>query len=56
MAKWKIKEVSFNSLHDLNQYIAENDIAPSSTLKYDTFFDQMKQTMCYTFTYWTVKD
>lgn len=56
MSKWKLKEVSFNSLNELNQYIQENDIAPNSILKYDTVFDQMKQTMRYQITYWIVKD
>ena len=55
-SKWKIKEVSFDSLKDLNKYIEENDIAPNSTLKYDVFYDQLKKSMKYTFTYWTVKD
>lgn len=56
MSRWKIKEISFYSLHELNTYIADNDIAPSSTLKYDAYFDQLKQSMKYTFTYWTIKD
>lgn len=56
MSKWKLKEVSFNSLTELNKYIEENDIAPNSVLKYDTFFDQMKKSMQYVMTYWTVKD
>lgn len=56
MSKWKIREVSFSSLIELNQYIADNDIAPNSVLKYDAFFDQMKKSMQYVFTYWTVKD
>ena len=56
MAAWKIKEASFSSVIELNQYIADNNIAPNSVLKYDVFFDQMKRSMQYVFTYWTVKD
>lgn len=56
MSKWKLKEASFYSLSELNTYIAENDIAPNSVLKYDTAFDQIKQTMRYIITYWTIKD
>lgn len=56
MSKWKIKEVSFNSLTELNKYIEENDIAPNSTLKYDTVYDQIKKSMKYVFTFWTIKD
>lgn len=55
-SKWKIKEVSFNSLNELNKYIEENSIAPNSTLKYDVFYDQIKNSMKYVFTYWTIKD
>lgn len=55
-SKWKIKEVSFNSLNELNKYIEENNIAPNSTLKYDVFYDQIKNSMKYIFTYWTIKD
>ena len=56
MTKWKIKEVSFNSLPELNAYIAANDIAPNSVLKYETVFEQLKQSMRYVLTYWTIKD
>ena len=56
MSKWKLKEVCFNSLNELNTYIQENDIAPNSILKYDTVFDEVKQTMRYMITYWTVKE
>lgn len=56
MGKWKIKEVSFNSLQELNTYIADNDIAPNSVLRYETVFEQLKQTIRYILTYWTVKD
>jgi len=56
MSKWKLKEVSFNSLNELNIYIQENDIAPNSVLKYDTVFDQVKQIVRYMLTYWTVNE
>lgn len=56
MSKWKLKEMCFNSLNELNAYIQENDIAPNSILKYDTLFDQIKQAMRYQITYWTVKE
>ena len=56
MANWKIKEVSKDSLNELNAYITENEIAPNSVLKYDTVFDQLKQKMRYVLTYWTIKD
>lgn len=52
MAKWKIEEASFESLTALNKYIAEKNIEPSYTIKYNTVFDQIKRTMKYIFTYW----
>ena len=55
-SKWKIKEVSFNSLAELNKYIGENDIAPSNVLRYNTIFDQLKQQINYILTYWTIKE
>lgn len=55
-ANWKIKEVSFGSLSELNKYIADNEIMPNSTLQYNAIYDQIKNSMQYVFTYWTVKD
>lgn len=54
--KWRIKEATFNSLKELNEYIAENDIAPSSLIKYDTLYETLKQKTRYVITYWTVKE
>jgi len=56
MSKWRLKEISFYSLGELNNYIMENDIAPNSVLKYDTIFDQLKQKVNYVLTYWTIKE
>lgn len=56
MSDWKIKEISFYSLTELNTYIAENNITPANVLKYETVFDQLKQTMRYLFTYWTTEE
>ncbi len=55
-SKWKIKEVNFNSLAELNKYIEEKDIAPSNVLRYNTIFDQLKQQINYILTYWTIKE
>lgn len=50
--KWLIKEKSCLSLHELNEFIAENDIQPNQVLKYNTIFEQMKQCTKYVITYW----
>ena len=54
--KWKIKEATFNSLKELNEYIAENDIAPSNLIKYDTIYESLKQKTRYVITYWSIKE
>lgn len=54
MAAWKIKEVFCNSLNELNIFIEENNILPSNVLKYETVFDQMKQSIKYGLTYWAL--
>ncbi|MBO4622562.1 MAG: hypothetical protein J5691_01610 [Bacilli bacterium] len=56
MKKWKIKEATFNSLKELNEYIAENDIAPSNLIKYDTIYESLKQKTRYVITYWSIKE
>ncbi len=54
MAAWKIKEVCCNSLNELNIFIEENNISPSNVLKYETVFDQIKQSIKYVLTYWAL--
>lgn len=55
MSTYKIKEASFNSLNELNTYIQDNNITPKDMLKYDTSFDQIKNTIRYMIVYWVVE-
>jgi len=50
--KWLIKEKSCLSLAELNKFISENEIQPEQVIKYNTLFEQMKQSTKYILTYW----
>lgn len=50
--KWLIKEKSCLSLGELNKFINENEIQPEHVIKYNTLFEQMKQSTMYVLTYW----
>lgn len=50
--KWIIKEISFLSLKELNDFILENEIQPEQILKYSTIFEQIKQCTKYGLTFW----
>ena len=50
--RWKIKEVSFLSINELNSYIEKEGIQPEQLIRYSTTFEQIKQCTKYLITHW----
>jgi hypothetical protein len=50
---WMIKEKSFNSIKELNQFIEKEGIQPSDLIEYRTMFEQLRQNVRYLITFWS---
>jgi hypothetical protein len=50
---WMIKEKSFDSIKELNQFIEKEGIQPSDLIEYRTMFEQLKQNVRYLITFWS---
>jgi hypothetical protein len=50
---WMIKEKSFDSIKELNQFIEKEGIQPSDLIEYRTMFEQLRQNVRYLITFWS---
>lgn len=48
-----IKEKSFDSIKELNQFIEKEGIQPSDLIEYRTMFEQLRQSVRYLITFWS---
>lgn len=48
-----IKEKSFDSIKELNQFIEKEGIQPSDLIEYRTMFEQLRQNVRYLITFWS---